>query len=121
MILKHGEDVDGNGACVVPGDTLIAVHCESAGLSLSVEAASYDFTVDAIGAAIGTLGPGESLTLTLGRIVRRGRALVTAVRPDGEEEAIRGDERQAQDGGGTCHGQAREGARSSEHQPHRDL
>ena len=83
---RHAEDVDGNGACVVPGDTLIAVHCESAGLSLSVEAASYDFTVDAIGAAIGTLGPGESLTLTLGRIVRRGRALVTAVRPDGEEE-----------------------------------
>ena len=72
-------------ACVVPGDTLIAVHCESAGLSLSVEAASYDFTVDAI-TSYRNLGPGESLTLTLGRIVRRGRALVTVVRPDGEEE-----------------------------------
>jgi hypothetical protein len=66
-------------AYVMPGDSLIAVYGSSPETSLIVEAASYETTVDAIGSVLGTLAPGEPLTLTLGRIVRRGRAIVSAV------------------------------------------
>ena len=80
-------EADGDGARVMVGDTLIAVH-GAAGVSFGVEAASYDQTVEAVGAALGSVPPGEPLTLTLGRIVRRGRALVTAVAPDGSESQV---------------------------------
>lgn len=71
------------GQCAMEGDTLITVHSAS-GFSIDVEASTYDYTVEAISAALAS-APGEPITLTLGRIVRRGRAVVTAVLPSGEE------------------------------------
>lgn len=107
---QAGEEA--GGACVMEGDTLIAVHGQS-GLSFDVEgllewgsnplaaslqlthssephvwaAASYDDTVDAIGKVICS-SPGSPITLTLGRIVRRGRAVVTTTAPDGSQSVV---------------------------------
>ena len=73
-------------ACVMPNDTLIAVYAgaESAA-GYILEAAPYEPTVEAIGQALGATPSGAPIKLTLGRIVRRGRALVTAIEPNGTE------------------------------------
>ena len=74
-----------DGACLTEEDTLIRLYC--AGISVDIEAASYDYTVDAIGTALAAY-PAEPLTLTVGRIVRRGRAVVATVEPDGSESSF---------------------------------
>jgi len=73
-------EANGGGASVIAGDTIIAVYGSTG--SFNVEATSYESTIGAIGALAQA---GAPLTLTLGRIVRRGRAAVTTVDRDGSE------------------------------------
>ena len=64
------------------GDTLTEVR--GSGMAFDVECAPYDGVVGAIGEALASGGP---VTLTLARVVRRGRATVTSVdAATGEEE-----------------------------------
>lgn len=84
----HAAETQARGgyACAMPYDTLIAVYPGREGApGYILEAAPYDATVEAIGNALSATPPGAPITLTLGRIVRRGRALVTAVDTDGSE------------------------------------
>ena len=84
----HAAETQASGgyAYAMPNDALIAVYPGREGsLGYMLEAASYDATIEAIGQALSATPPGAPITLTLGRIVRRGRAQVTAVDPDGSE------------------------------------
>jgi len=84
----HAAEIQANGgyAWAMPNDALIAVYPGREGApGYILEAAPYDATVEAIGKALRATPPGMPITLTLGRIVRRGRALITAVEPDGSE------------------------------------
>ena len=70
------------GAWPMAGDTLTEVR--GSGMAFDVECAPYDGVVGAIGEALASGGP---VTLTLARVVRRGRATVTSVdAATGEEE-----------------------------------
>lgn len=75
---------------ILPGDTIIAVGAGAGAATTEIEGASYEATVDAIREACAACAARAEaeVVLVVKRLVRRRKAIITAVLSDGEERVV---------------------------------